>query len=228
MEIITSTRNKEFNYIAFFDLDLTITKAISGRVLAQRAFKKGLMNRSDIANAIFLGLAYRIGFADPVKTMEKMLGWVKGMPEHVLKELCSEVVRDIMLPSVHSEVFDELKMHRSENATTVILSSSLVQICKEVADSLDIDDVICSMLEVKNGFLTGRPVGNLCYGVEKLIRLKEYCEKNNNRIEDSWYYGDSISDLPALEVVGHPVCINPDKKLFKAAKKNRWIIYFWK
>jgi HAD superfamily hydrolase (TIGR01490 family) len=227
MEITTSKKNKEFSYIAFFDLDRTITRAISGRVIANRAFKMGHMKRSDLAAAIYLGLAYRFGLVDPVVAMEKMLGWVKGLPEHVLSELCKAVAKDVMLPSIYSEVNDELKIHLAKNAATVILSASLEPLCAEVANHLNMNDVICSRLEVIDGFLTGRPEGNLCYGDEKLVRLKEYCEKNNNKLEDSWYYGDSFADIPALEIVGNPVCINPDKKLLKAAEKNKWRVFFW-
>jgi HAD superfamily hydrolase (TIGR01490 family) len=228
MAIISSDyNNSAHSYVAFFDLDRTIIKTISGRALAQRAFKKGLMDISDIAIALCLGLAYRIGLADPVKIMERMVVWVKGLPENELTILCSEVLNEVLLPSIHSEVYDELKMHKSGNARTIILSSSLEQICKGVADRLNMDGIICSRLEVRDGLLTGRTEGNLCYGKEKLISLKEYCEKNNNKIEDSWYYGDSISDLVALDVVGHPVCINPDRQLRKKATAKGWKIYSW-
>jgi HAD superfamily hydrolase (TIGR01490 family) len=133
----------------------------------------------------------------------------------------------VLLPSIHAEVTDELKMHKSNNAKLVILSSSLEQICQGVADRLKMDGIICSRLEVSNGHMTGRPEGVLCYGKEKLIRLKEYCEKNNNKTEEAWYYADSISDLPALEVVGHPVCINPDRQLREKAAGKGWTIYKW-
>jgi HAD superfamily hydrolase (TIGR01490 family) len=228
MAIISSEyKNQGYDYIAFFDLDLTLTKAISGRALAQRAFKKGFMNSSDLAIALFLSIAYRLGYADPVKIMGKMLGWVKGLPEQKLTDLCSEVLNEILIPSIYSEVDNELQMHKSLNAKTVILSSSLIQICQGMADHLKMDDIICSKLEAKDGYLTGHPEGNLCYGREKFIRLAEYCEKYNTSVENSWYYGDSISDLPALEAVGHPVCVNPDKQLRKIGAEKNWKIYLW-
>ena len=228
MEITTSANNNTFDYIAFFDLDRTITKAISGRVIAQRAIKGGLMKWTDSVKAIYLGASYRLGVADPVKIVIKMTAWVKGLNEKVLVDLCSEVVKEVMLSSIYHEVFDELKMHRSNNAKTVILSSSLVPICKEIADYLHMDDFICSSLEVRHGYFTGRSEGNLCFGEEKLVRLKAYCESNNSKVNESWYYADSVSDLPALEIVGVPVCVNPDRKLHKAAKENGWRICFWK
>lgn len=228
MEITTSANNDSFNYIAFFDLDRTITKAISGRAIAQRAIKRGLVKWTDSAKAIYLGASYRLGVADPVKIMIKMTTWVKGLSEKALADLCSEVVKEVMLSSIYHEVFDELKMHRSKNAKTVILSSSLVPICKEIADYLNMDDFICSRLEVRDGYFTGRLEGNLCFGEEKLVRIKGYCELNNSKVNESWYYGDSISDLPALKIVGVPVCVNPDRKLHKAAGENGWRICFWK
>jgi HAD superfamily hydrolase (TIGR01490 family) len=228
MEITTSTGNKPFSYIAFFDLDRTITKAISGRALARKAVTRGLLKGSDIAYAACLGLAYRLGLADPVYIMEKMTTWVKGLSIQEMKSLCAEVNRDDMLPSVHPEVIDELKMHRLKNARTVILSSTLEPICSDLAGKLKIDDIICSRLEVINGYLTGRPEGKLCYGHEKLRKINEYCEKNNSSPADSWYYADAFVDLPALSLVGFPVCINPDRKLAKEAKKNGWAIRNWR
>ena len=227
MENTTSASNKAFSYIAFFDLDRTITKAISGRALARRALKKGFMKGSDIALAAYMGITYRLGLADPVNIMEKMAGWVKGLPEQALTDLCSEINRDVMLPSIHTEVIDELKMHRSRNAKTVILSSTLEPICKEMANHLDMDDIICSKLEVINGHLTGRPVGKLCYGDEKLKKIKEYCEMNNSSPAESWYYADAFVDFPALSFVGFPVCINPDRKLAKEAGRKGWTIFNW-
>jgi HAD superfamily hydrolase (TIGR01490 family) len=215
------------NYIAFFDLDRTITKAISGRALAREALKRGLMKTSDIAIALYSGLLYRLHLADPVVIMEKMTGWVKGLPEQTLIDLCHDVFRDVMLPSVYPAVIDEIKMHKSHNAKTVILSSTLVPICRAIADLLEMDDIICSELEVINGSLTGRPLGRLCYGEEKLVRLKDYCEKNNTTADDAWYYGDALVDQNALSIVGNPVCVNPDKKLLKVALKNDWKIYYW-
>jgi phosphoserine phosphatase len=90
------------------------------------------------------------------------------------------------------------------------------------------DDIICSEMEVKNNLLTGHPVGRLCYGDEKVRRLREYCEKNNSTPSQSWYYADALIDFPVLSIVGFPVCVNPDRKLRKKAREKGWKIYSWK
>jgi len=216
------------SYIAFFDLDRTITKSISGRALARAAYRKGLMSHRNLINAIFISLLFRLNFKDPHKLLDQMVRWVKDIPENTIVDLCSEVFQEVLFPSVYKEAIAEIEFHRAKNAKVVILSSAFTTVCREMANNLNIDDIICSELEVYNGKMTGRPVGHLCFGKEKAVRLKEYCEKHNNNRSEAWYYGDSISDLPALIVVGNPVCINPDKKLKKTALKRGWKILCWK
>jgi len=223
----TTTKEDKTTYFVFFDLDRTLIKAVSGTELARGAWKKGLMKWTDLVHALYLSLAYKFGLKDPVRIVNKMTGWVKGISEEVLNKLCSEVYNEVLLPSLLEDSLPEIKMHREKGAKIVILSSSLSQICTSIASHLGFDDIICSRLEIVDGFLTGRPLGKLCFGEEKLIRLKEYCELNNSTPGESWYYGDANTDLPALNIVGFPVCINPERKLLNIARKKDWKIYYW-
>ena len=229
METISSEiGNKSETYIAFFDLDLTLTKAISGKALATAGYKKDLFSFWDFINAIFLSLVFRFELKDPYRIVGSMVRWVKGMPENTMNDLCTEVCHKILLPSVYKEALAEIEFHKSKNARIVILSSALKRICSEMAISLKIDDIICSELEVRDGLLTGKPIGRLCYAEEKAIRLLAYCKKHNNSSSESWYYGDSISDLHVLSAVGHPVCVNPDARLRETAEIRGWKILKWK
>jgi putative phosphoserine phosphatase / 1-acylglycerol-3-phosphate O-acyltransferase len=219
--------NNDKNYTAFFDLDRTITREISGNELIKRAFKKGLLARSDLVYAIYLSLLYKLNLREPLKIIDTMVSWVKGISEQSMTELCHEVFLDTLLPSVFKEARAEIKAHKTRSAKVIILSSALPQICLDMSNNLGMDDFICSELEVKNGFLTGHSFGHLCFGNEKAVRLNDYCRRNNIESSDAWYYGDSISDLPALSSVGNPVCVNPDNKLKKEAHQRGWKILWW-
>jgi HAD superfamily hydrolase (TIGR01490 family) len=219
--------NTPKNYIVFFDLDRTIEKSVSGIALARGAFRKGLLTRWNFVDAIFLSVVFRLKLTDPLKIMDNMVGWVKGIPEKSFTDLCTKVFHEVLLPSVYKEAVAEIEFHKTKNARIVILSSALKSVCHEMATFLNIDDIICSELEVENGYLTGRPLGHLCFGEEKAVRLQEYCIKNNYPTSNAWYYGDSISDLQVLNTVGIPVCVNPDKKLRKTAQKRDWKILSW-
>jgi HAD superfamily hydrolase (TIGR01490 family) len=157
-----------------------------------------------------------------------MAGWVKGVPEKTINELSSEISRKILIPSVFPQAVSEIKMHAGNHIRTVILSSTPASVCRVMAEWLNMDDFISSELEVINGHLTGRSVRPLCFGEEKAVRIREYCEKNNTDPGECWYYGDAFADFPALSIVGHPVCVNPDRKLLRKAREKGWQICNWK
>jgi len=217
----------DYSYYVFFDIDRTITRTISGKALAHAAFRKNLMPAKDLLKALYVLLAYKLNLKDPVGVIGDMVGWVKGLPEKTITDLCTLIFHEDLLPSINKEVRSEIKGHRDKNAKLIILSSSLLPICREVSANLGMDDFICSCLESDNGILTGKTIGPVCFGEEKAKRLIEYCEKNNTRPSDAWYYGDAISDIHVLGAVGNPVCVNPDKQLKKAAVSRGWRIVKW-
>ena len=227
METISSKDNIGFSYIAFFDLDRTITKAISGKELAKSALRKGILSYANLIYALYTSLVYKLNLKDEQKIVDEMVRWVKDLKEESLLDLCSEVTRNVMLPSVYEEARSEIKYHKEKNAKIVLLSSALTPVCREMANYLKMNDIVCSDLEVVNGYLTGSPVGKLCFGKEKAVRLLSYCEHHNSKTAEAWYYGDSISDLAVLSSVGNPVCVNPDRMLKKAAIKRGWKILKW-
>lgn len=224
----SNDRNSGNKYIAFFDLDRTIISTNSGKTLIQQAYKYGLMTRMDLIRGGYISLLYRLDLKDTVKIIDSMVGWLKGVPESTIDELSAEMFKNYILKSVHREVKQEISYHKERGGKVVILSSAILPVCRNVADYLGINDIICTILETQNGIYTGHTNGPLCFGEEKSVRLIDYCSKNSIDPSISWYYGDSVSDLPALCIVGNPVCVNPDRKLKKAALERGWKILSWK
>lgn len=222
METISSKDNSGKKYIAFFDLDGTLISANSGKELILCAYKKGFITWPHLLRGIYLSLLYRFDFKDTDKIINSMLGWLKGVSVSGLIALADEIFRDHLIKSIRPEVVEKIIFHKKDGGMVVILSSAIMPVCKAIADHLEMDDVICSALETRNGIFTGNPEGSLCFGKEKVTRLTEFCKKNNISPCNSWYYGDSTDDLPVLSIVGHPVCVNPDKKLLSAAIKRGW------
>lgn len=213
--------------VAFFDLDRTLIREISGKAIVRMAWKKGLISLPELAKAFYLYLLYKLRLRNPLNVIDDMVGWVKGRSESEMEELCVLVLSEVLLPSVFREARHEINIHKDNNATVIILSSALDYICSAMSESLGMDGYLCSSLETKEGLLTGKPEGRICYGEEKLHRLTGYCAANNIYQSDLWYYSDSISDLPVLSYVGNPVCVNPDRELKKEAMKRGWKILLW-
>lgn len=211
-------------YIAFFDLDHTIINANSGKALIQYAYKKGVISRRFIFWGMFLSMLYKFGLKNPVTIISSLTRWLKGVPVQDLADLSTEMFKTHLVKHIRPEIEKRILYHKQSDAQVIILSSSIFPVCKAVSEHLKMDGIICSVLKTGDGFYTGDPDGLFCFGSEKVIRLREHCENNNINPALCWYYGDSIDDLPVLAIIGNPVCVNPDKKLLKQAKKEGWEI----
>jgi HAD superfamily hydrolase (TIGR01490 family) len=211
-------------YIAFFDLDRTIISENSGKILIRHAYRKGLISKRYVAWGFYLSFLYKFKLKDPVLIIKTITKWLKGTEELALNDLADEIFSKYLKKSIRPEIEEKIKFHKNNDARVVILSSSLYPVCKATADHLQMDDIICTRLETSNGIFTGRPNGRFCFEEEKVKRLTEYCEINNTSLQNAWYYGDSVADLPALGIVGNPVCVNPDKELRREAILCGWEI----
>jgi HAD superfamily hydrolase (TIGR01490 family) len=228
METTFSAVNRyPYSYTVFIDLDHTITRKVSGKALAIMAIRRGHVKPGVLLRISFNYLLYSMKLRSPLKTADDLIKWTAGMPETLMNELCKETTWKELIPSIYSEALDEIELHKKNNARTVLLSASITPICKSIAEMIGTDQIICTTLEVKDGNLTGAADGRLCFGNEKITRLREYCSDHGINISESWYYGDSLSDLPVFLAVGSPVCINPGNRLRKTAEERGWKILGW-
>jgi putative phosphoserine phosphatase/1-acylglycerol-3-phosphate O-acyltransferase len=215
------------SYIVFFDLDKTILSINSGHVLVREAYKSGLMSTADLLNAFYLSWLYKLNLRDTTLIISGMGKWLKGLTEAEVTELCERVVNKHLIGTIRPGIYSEIKLHRDHNAEIVILSSVITEMCRPLASHIGADNSICTAMEIADGVLTGFPEKKFCFEDEKRVRLLEYCEVRNYDLSEAFYYGDSISDFPALKVVGHPVCVVPDRKLARIAHERGWKIINW-
>jgi len=213
---------KTKNYAAFFDLDLTVLSVNSGPIIVREAYMKGMMGTRSILNAILQGYLYKFNLRDTNVIISKMGLWLKGINNATLIKLSGEVFEKYLKPAIRPEIIREIAFHRKNHGEIVILSSVISSISRPIGKYLEADSVLCTEMEVKDGFLTGYPVGKFCFGKEKRERLVSFCEGKNFIPSEAWYYADSISDLEAFEAVGHRVCVSPDRKLARIAQRKRW------
>jgi hydroxymethylpyrimidine pyrophosphatase-like HAD family hydrolase len=85
---------------------------------------------------------------------------------------------------------------------------------------------IQSVLDSKfvNGYATGRLLPPVMASATKAKWIREFAERENLSLSDSYAYSDSISDLPMLSIVGHPAAVNPDFRLRQTALQHDWAI----
>src|SRR5690606_33315392 len=114
--------------------------------------------------------------------------------------------------------------HARAGRNVVVVSSSPVEIVRPLCEYLGLTEVIATLPEVDDG---GRYTGNIsfyAYGEGKAEAMWELAERTGLSLEDSFAYSDSLTDLPMLEAVGHPVAVNPDRELRAIAEERDWQI----
>jgi HAD superfamily hydrolase (TIGR01490 family) len=215
---------KSFKYVAFYDLDHTILMDNSATHLINEARRKGLMSEKHFRQAIYLSILYKMGIGNSTQMIIRMLSWLRGLGEDVIRKLCVDVFNKKIVQKIRPEILTSMEEHRSKNAAIVLLSSASGPICDPVSGYLKLDDVICSRLEISDGIFTGNIIGKLVYGTEKKNRLISYCSDHGYDPAEAYYYGDSYTDHFVMAVVGHPIAVDPDKRLCKIALANDWPI----
>ncbi len=211
-------------YLALFDLDGTILTVNSGSIIARAAKSEGLLSPGDMRLGLFLSLLKMTGIVNTRYMVEKMSMVLKDKPVSSMKSFVSRLFHSEMKHLLREKVVEEIEFHKTNGGQTVILSASTDFTCEPFREHLDMDDMICSQMEERDGSFTGRFIGEYCYGGEKLNRLREYVSSRGFSMDNSYYYGDALADRHVLMAVDNPVCVAPVKKLRELALQNNWPI----
>lgn len=212
---------------AFFDLDKTIIAKSSTLAFSKPLFRAGLLNRSALLKAGLAQAYYQMFGADHDQLerirhelAELTRGWSKAEIEHLVAETVDEVVA----PLVYAEALVIIDQHQRAGRRVIVISSSPVEIVEPLCRYLGIDDVIGTRSELD---ADGKYTGNIefyAYGPGKADAIRELAATDDISLADSFAYSDSATDLPMLEVVGHPVAVNPDRELRELALARDWQI----
>ena len=106
----------------------------------------------------------------------------------------------------------------------ILITATNTFIGKPIAEYFGIDHLLATQPKMINGNYTTEIEGTPCFQEGKVTRLNEWMETHNENLEGSYFYSDSINDLPLLEVVETPIAVDPDDKLKDIAKKRNWSI----
>jgi putative phosphoserine phosphatase/1-acylglycerol-3-phosphate O-acyltransferase len=209
--------------IAFFDIDGTITRHSSERRLLKLLLKQGHLGVGDLVRA-----GSRFLFRHPVEFFQTGFktnkSYLSGLSEQTLTDAarrCFEMfVRNDIRPALRAEI----AARKANGARIVLLSGSLPQLVRPLADELGTDDFICSALEVREGRLTGRMTDLHPYADRKRVLAERYCQKNGSQLSEAAAYGNEGADLFLLNAVKEPVAVCPDTDLRHWARHHGWRI----
>jgi HAD superfamily hydrolase (TIGR01490 family) len=209
---------------AFFDLDKTIIAKSSTLAFSRSFYHGGLINRRAVLKSAYAQFVYLVGGADHDQ-MERMREYLSSMctgwSVAQVREIVGETLHELIDPLVYDEAVTLIEEHHTAGRDVVIVSSSGTEVVEPIGSMVGADRVIATQMVVKDGRYTGE-IDFYAYGENKAKAITELAASEGYDLSRCYAYSDSITDLPMLEVVGHPVAVNADKDLARIAREREW------
>jgi HAD superfamily hydrolase (TIGR01490 family) len=215
---------RENTVAAFFDLDKTIIASSSALAFSRPLFREGLINRRAALRSAYAQLMFSLSGADAGKT-ERMRAEVSalcaGWDVAQVSAIVRETLHDVVNPLVYVEATELIARHKADGHDVIVLSATGEEVVAPVADMLGATRSVATRMQIVNGRYSGQ-VDFYCYGENKAVAAKQLAVTYGYDLTASHAYTDSSTDIPLLEVVGHPHAVNPDRVLRKHAMDNGW------
>jgi HAD superfamily hydrolase (TIGR01490 family) len=216
---------------AFFDVDNTILRGSSTFLFGKAAFQRKFFSRKDFWNFAWHQARF-IARGETAKTMneikDRALGLIAGHRVEELSSLTELVYDDFISPKLWPETVRLAQQHIKDGREVWLITAAPVEIAEVIARRLGLTGGLGTIVERKDGILTGHLVGKPLHGKAKYKAMKVLAKERNISLRRSYGYSDSYNDLPMLTHVGHPVAVNPDKVLKTHAVAAGWKILDFK
>jgi HAD superfamily hydrolase (TIGR01490 family) len=145
--------------------------------------------------------------------MERNSSAFAGRSESATSSEAAELFQTALLPSIYPEAEERVRWHLGQGHLVALVSGSTKFVLDPLAEHLGVKHLLCTQLEAIEGVFTGRVV--------------QLIERELLDLARCWFYTDSITDLPLLDLVGHPVIVNPDPLLYRKALQRHWPVRFF-
>ncbi|MFN0039437.1 MAG: HAD family hydrolase [Burkholderiales bacterium] len=210
--------------LALFDLDHTLLAGDSDFEWAQFLIDKGVLDREvqEARNRQFYE-AYKSGTLDIHEFLDFQLLPLSRHPRTQLDEWHLAFMRERILPMITRKARDLVESHRGDARVIVTATNSFVT--WPIAREFGIENLIATEPEQVDGEFTGRVSGVPSFREGKVTRVRAWMVEHGiawDDIQESWFYSDSLNDLPLLSIVSHPVAVDPDETLKEHAIRHGW------
>lgn len=208
--------------LAIFDLDNTLLAGDSDHAWGEFMAEQNLVDAQyQRQNDQFLE-DYKAGRLDVLRYLEFSIEPLSRYDPGALARLHAEFMQAKIRPMYLDKAAALLETHRKQGDRLLVMTSTNRFIIEPIVRELGIQEFMATELEMRQGWYTGRILGEPCFQAGKVKRLRMWLDREQESMAGSWFYSDSINDLPLLEWVEHPVAVDPDAGLRRTAENRNW------
>ena len=212
--------------LALFDLDNTLLSGDSDFEWAQFLISRGVVDREvqEAQNQKFYE-QYKDGTLDIHAFLDFQLAPLARHPRSQLDAWHREFMAERILPMIGVKARALVRQHADADALLAIVTATNSFVTAPICREFGIPHLIATLPAEKNGQFTGKVEGTPSFKEGKIVRVEAWLAslgQNWNSFETSHFYSDSHNDLPLLRSVTHPVVVDPDDTLLRAANEAGW------
>ncbi|MDY1017792.1 HAD family hydrolase [Pseudomonas coleopterorum] len=209
--------------LALFDLDNTLLGGDSDHAWGDYLCARGILDADTYkARNDEFYQDYLAGRLDLNEYLNFTLEILAATDVAQLDEWHRDFMRDCIEPIMLPKAAALLQQHRDAGDKLVIITATNRFVTGPIAERLGVETLLATEVEMVDGRYTGRSYDVPCFKEGKVTRLNRWLEENGYDLHDSYFYSDSMNDLPLLEQVTHPVVVDPDSRLHEEAKRRGW------
>jgi HAD superfamily hydrolase (TIGR01490 family) len=208
--------------LAIFDLDHTLVSTNISFAFGKFLFFKGMMPLSCMLRSSAAYFSHKI-LGTSLETVHNQIlkAYLNRLPKEVLTSLSAEFIESKLKDLLDPKVYDEMQKASHGGALISLCTSSPDFLVSLIASKLSIDLWCASRYKFDNsGFLC--KIDPIVNGPEKASFIQRVLDKELIAKEEVAAYSDSYLDLPMFELSGHPVAVNPDRKLKQHSLLKSW------
>lgn len=212
--------------LALFDLDYTLLPIDSDYEWARFLIRLGVVDGPEYErNNDRFFRQYHDGTLDITEFLAFQLAPLAAHDRQTLLDWHARFMAEVIEPAIHPQARELVDSHRKRGDLCAIVTATNDFVTAPIARAFGIDHLIATSVELLDDRYTGRPHGTPSFREGKIRRTEEWLRAHDRHWDDfaeSWFYSDSLNDLPLLERVDHPVATNPDPRLEALARERGW------
>jgi HAD superfamily hydrolase (TIGR01490 family) len=209
--------------LVLFDLDNTLLSGDTDVEWLDFLVERGVLPASEREANHEMDRRYGRGEASTLEYVRFYLGYYPPFDMATLRRFREQFIRErmapLMLPAARKLIQDQ------QGHLVALITATNRFLVEPIAAGFGIEHVMATEPQIVDGRFTGDIVAEPCMREGKIAHLSRWLGARGRKLEDfteSWFYSDSINDLPLLERVTHPVAVDAGAQLAELASRRGW------
>lgn len=122
-------------------------------------------------------------------------------------------------------VIGRMEAHRLGEVEPVLVSGSMLPLLAPIAGELKVKHILCTQLVLdEQRCLTGEIGAPQTIGAGKAVAVRQFLASHDASPGDCFAYGDDVSDIAMLELVGNSVAVGAHPELLEISQQRGWAL----